>query len=678
MKQLMQHKNNVASTNLHIPAINVKLLHSLSDLPKYGIDAVSMSRLPNAPITEILENMHECRLNYDRTGFIRFIQQVVNQKQHLFNVYAHQLIMNFVSQLSDYGDHEFCNQYHQASINYKNLLIKLINLHINECNLYQKHHNHKKIRYMLRRQKQMQPVECVWCTRGCCLFNLLFTCNSTLIVQLPSMENLAVIDFYHSYNQSFYYCPLHLTESMTVKSSIINHCLNTKYSFSASRLFGSMFVHMIGVGSLAIQKTPNMIGSLHLGTAILDLMTKLMRLGCTKIEIVVSLIDGLFLRDQEKDNRNFLTCMRDVILSTFYWFCDCNVDSKIYKLTCVDNRNPFELIKNYEIEYGRFRSICSDYKYKQLQVGVHDTSKFNLFEKAIKYYTPSQLKNFIALMIQSPSYPIVKLHIIRTFMTYRDHDHDLREHSYSIYEYLAYSQFINNLNGETMAYWQSGVCNDHQRAKNLFDQIFANMLKNQKDDFESNQDRYTYNNYVYTITEIFEPFLWYAMFLFNIGSKKGCKYFEFCLNFRPLSGYLHFQYSMYLHQIIKDYRLSYYHLKLAKQLGSNAYTLSLGTNTTTVLKYENQLKYMTKVLCLKLNKQHRCDCISCNKIISIQARVCKGCRSAYYCGKKCQKIDWLARHKKICVSKFVQSFEQKEHDILKRAHFMMNELIKQF
>ena len=161
-------------------------------------------------------------------------------------------------------------------------------------------------------------------------------------------------------------------------------------------------------------------------------------------------------------------------------------------------------------------------------------------------------------------------------------------------------------------------------------------------------------------------------FLFNIASKKGCKYFEYCLNIRPLSGYLHFQYSIYLYQIIKDYRLSYYHLKLAKKLGSNIYTLG---NNTTILTYENQLKCMTQVLCLKLNKQHRCDCISCNKIIAIQARVCKGCRSAYYCSKKCQKIDWRVRHKNICVSKFVQPLEQKEYDILKYAHFMMNEYI---
>ena len=138
------------------------------------------------------------------------------------------------------------------------------------------------------------------------------------------------------------------------------------------------------------------------------------------------------------------------------------------------------------------------------------------------------------------------------------------------------------------------------------------------------------------------------MFLFNIGSKKGCKYFEYCLSVRPLSGYLHFQYSLYLYKIIKDYRLSYYHLKLAKQFGSNSYILGTSANLASmgknykvqeqILEYENQLKYMTKVLCLKFNKQHRWDCTSCDKIISQQQRVCKGCRSVYYCSKNVKKL----------------------------------------
>ena len=31
------------------------------------------------------------------------------------------------------------------------------------------------------------------------------------------------------------------------------------------------------------------------------------------------------------------------------------------------------------------------------------------------------------------------------------------------------------------------------------------------------------------------PFLFYAMFLFHVKSDKGCKYFEYCLTFRPVN-----------------------------------------------------------------------------------------------------------------------------------------------
>ena len=165
----MQHTNNTACANLHIPVINVKLLRRLSDLDKYGVESVSMSTLPDASITEIIDNMAECLSHTDRVGFIKLARQVVTEKQHLFNVHVHRNLVHFFSPLN--FNNRFGNQYKQACINYQNLLIKLINLHINECDLYKKQHNHKKIRYMLRKQKQMQSSECVWCIRGCELIN---------------------------------------------------------------------------------------------------------------------------------------------------------------------------------------------------------------------------------------------------------------------------------------------------------------------------------------------------------------------------------------------------------------------------------------------------------------------------------------------------------------------------
>ena len=121
-------------------------------------------------------------------------------------------------------------------------------------------------------------------------------------------------------------------------------------------------------------------------------------------------------------------------------------------------------------------------------------------------------------------------------------------------------------------------------------------------------------------------FLWYAMFLFNVKCKKACKYFEHCLYYRPLNGYLHYQYSLYLFKIIKNYKLSYYHLKMAKKLNPNMYVFS---------KQNEYEKYM-KLLCIKLNKQHICDYNKCNKVLST-LNTCNGCKCVYYCGKKCQK-----------------------------------------
>ena len=142
MNPLLEH------INLNIPPINVNLLRRLSDLPKYGIDAVSMSTLYDASITTIIDNMQKCASNNDRIAFIKFGQQAVTQKQHLFNVHVHRTLVHGLSRFSSRSHDQFVNQYDQACINYKNLLIKFSNMHINECNLCENQHNHKKIRYM--------------------------------------------------------------------------------------------------------------------------------------------------------------------------------------------------------------------------------------------------------------------------------------------------------------------------------------------------------------------------------------------------------------------------------------------------------------------------------------------------------------------------------------------------
>ena len=88
----------------------------------------------------------------------------------------------------------------------------------------------------------------------------------------------------------------------------------------------------------------------------------------------------------------------------------------------------------------------------------------------------------------------------------------------------------------------------------------------------------------------------------------------------------------------------------------------------------NELKQMTRLLCLKLNKQHTCDSMVCNKIMN-HNQVCKDCKSAFYCSKKCQKYDWKVRHRKICVSKFIKpSSQTQKYGVLQRE-CMLHELV---
>ena len=49
--------------------------------------------------------------------------------------------------------------------------------------------------------------------------------------------------------------------------------------------------------------------------------------------------------------------------------------------------------------------------------------------------------------------------------------------------------------------------------------------------------------------EIYKLFFEYSMYLFKCKSKYANKYFQFCIKLRPLYGYLHFQYSLYLSKI---------------------------------------------------------------------------------------------------------------------------------
>ena len=177
---------------------------------------------------------------------------------------------------------------------------------------------------------------------------------------------------------------------------------------------------------------------------------------------------------------------------------------------------------------------------------------------------------------------------------------------------------------------------------------------------------------LHTESSLFSSFLFYAMFLFQLRSNKAGKYFEYCLKLRPLNGYLNYQYSMYLFHIMKDYRVSYFYLKMAIKLDSNMDDINQSVMQRTGKSLCQQLM---KQLYIKLGGKHKCDYDKCSKILT-KLNVCRGCRSSFYCSRKCQKLDWKVRHRKKCISKNTSMFEEKKMKEFKQAQLMIKKLLK--
>ena len=171
------------------------------------------------------------------------------------------------------------------------------------------------------------------------------------------------------------------------------------------------------------------------------------------------------------------------------------------------------------------------------------------------------------------------------------------------------------------------------------------------------------------------------MFLFDISSKKAGKYFEYCLQLRPLNAYLNYIYSFYLYKVMKNYNLSYFQLKMAKKLDPNIYILNQPVNKSTMFKLKNKEK-MSKytvynefmaILCIKLNKQHRCSFKTCGKVLKT-LHACSGCKCVFYCSKLCQKRDWK-KHKIQCISTYNKSFDDVEKQTLHNMSLFLNQCI---
>lgn len=166
--------------------------------------------------------------------------------------------------------------------------------------------------------------------------------------------------------------------------------------------------------------------------------------------------------------------------------------------------------------------------------------------------------------------------------------------------------------------------------------------------------------------EIYNLLFEYSMYLFKRKSKKVGKYFNFCLRLRPLNGNLHFRYSLYLCKILKNYKQALYHLKLSHRLNRNLH----------VFKNNNYYYKYLSFLLFKLRDSAMCGLNNCETKFYVHNQkwsVCGGCKSMYYCSKRCQKMDWTIKHKYNCMRKHVKPLTDYDQVMGQRMAFMLRQ-----
>ena len=194
-------------------------------------------------------------------------------------------------------------------------------------------------------------------------------------------------------------------------------------------------------------------------------------------------------------------------------------------------------------------------------------------------------------------------------------------------------------------------------ARYMFNHVFRRLQK-EIQSYETTMN----GNFAY----LYDIVLCYAMYCYNLKSCKGDKYFQFCVKYGPLNAYVHYRYSVYLYKVIKNYKLSYYHLKLSKVLNPQ------------MCKFVNKIQYkkMMKKLYIRLGKKHDCDNSKCNNVVNLmkgKKQTCHGCSSVYYCSKLCQKQDWITKHKHQCIRRYLKPLTNQQQQIVDNLKHFLNE-----
>ena len=158
-------------------------------------------------------------------------------------------------------------------------------------------------------------------------------------------------------------------------------------------------------------------------------------------------------------------------------------------------------------------------------------------------------------------------------------------------------------------------------------------------------------------------FLCYALYLWNIKSNKSKKYFKYCLKLTPLNGIIYYYFSLYLFQIEKNYKQSFYNLKVSKKLGCDLDIIA------------KQFQLLYKKFEWKTNSiGFICDYNQCkcnNSKIKGKKLICSNCKCAWYCSKMCQKKDWIVKHKDECIGKHLLLLNSKEEDVIRQQIWLI-------
>ena len=171
----------------------------------------------------------------------------------------------------------------------------------------------------------------------------------------------------------------------------------------------------------------------------------------------------------------------------------------------------------------------------------------------------------------------------------------------------------------------------------------------------------------YNFSTILNILLNYALYLCQIKSHKAGKYFKYCLKLVPLNEKIYFHYSLYLFQIEKNYKQSFYNLKVSKKLG---YDLD---------QIVKQFKLLSKKFKWKKNKiGFICDYNQCNNentlLLTSKKLICANCKCAWYCNKKCQKKDWIVKHKNECIGQYLSLLNSKEEHLVKQQIWLIQHI----